>query len=121
MKIFIKEVESGTYYYHAHEHYLQQYIFGAVVITNDKVDRNLFEYEEERIIMLHEYYSVNRTQAHAMMNMEEHHLLHEASKFLINGKDWNWTSIHYNGYNDIKVEPAKTYRLRIINGKQKLR
>ena len=56
-----------------------------------------------------------------MMNMEEHHLLHEASKFLINGKDWNWTSIHYNGYNDIKVEPAKTYRLRIINGKQKLR
>lgn len=120
--------QSGTYFYHAHVGMQDDTVQGPFIVHDNpdswpseseegRLKDGPFQYDEERILQLSEWWHQPHLDREAYY-MGPHFVFDKgADSILMNGR-----TIHHNqlnsticsGYTGIRVQPNKTYRLRVI-------
>ncbi|KAI8062685.1 Cupredoxin [Gongronella butleri] len=131
---------AGTYFYHAHVGLQEATVIGPIIIhdkkpldvKNAKNDKNAKKdavatqdqaiggcphYDDERVLMLSEWYHTPRRDMERYVLGTTFTGLQFPSSILINGQtvlDTTNVAPHCPGFHVVRVVPGKTYRLRVI-------
>lgn len=117
--------QAGTYFYHAHVGLQEETVFGAFIVydsdsenNNKKLMDGPYEYDDERIIMLSEWWHRPRNQFEDFLLGPQFDFIPEADSVLVNGQTIHdpksKLSKDCKGYSIVPVDAGKTYRLRVI-------
>lgn len=111
---------AGTYIYHLHAGFKVLTAYGAFIIEDDPA-KMPYKYDEERTLMLADYYHATDKEILAGLNAKPLKFLGEPQSLLVNGQALgvcNATSpagctktCHHH---TLVVEPSRTYRIRAI-------
>lgn len=122
--------QAGTYFYHAHFGLQEETVFGPFIVydneqsnpseNNHKLRDGPYQYDEERTIMLSEWWHRPRNEFEEYLLGPQFEFIPEADSVLVNGQtvhDPKKTSVgggDCKGYSIVPVKAGKTYRLRVI-------
>ncbi|KAI8302091.1 Cytochrome P450 monooxygenase alt3 [Colletotrichum sp. SAR11_240] len=114
-EVYPLKSESGTYFYHSHVGFQAMTAAGPLIIEDSAEPP--YAYDDERIIMLSDYYNKTDTQIEKGLTASPFVWSGETNAVLINGVGVSVDeTAGQNGCKlpIINVEPGKTYRLRFI-------
>ena len=117
INVAVGDEETGTMLYHGHLGLIDQHIYGALVILpKDKIaEQNLFGYDEERILVLSDYWHASPEVLFAgLVKDPVFKFVGAPQSFLTNGKTIGSNCTGKSQYDVTTVTPGKRYRFRII-------
>ena len=76
---------AGTYYYHAHNMYQNQFIYGALLVE-DPVERKLYNYDEDRILLMSDWWHTEAQKLVEGITSLNFTWITEGQSLLTNGK-----------------------------------
>ena len=106
---------AGTYFYHSHAGFQAVSAAGPLIV--DDLD-NPYDYDEERIVFLHDVFVKNISTIEAGLVASPLGWSGETAMIMVNGKGGgsaNGVACN-SSLSTIDVEPGKTYRVRFIGG-----
>jgi hypothetical protein len=127
--------QAGTYFYHAHVGLAEETVFGPLIIYESEKARpkapensftektkslsaGPFSYDEERVLLLSEWWHMPTLEFENYIMGPKFNFLPEADSILINGRTVynpeNAKAKYCTGYEVVRVQCKKTYRLRVI-------
>ncbi|KAL4883583.1 Cupredoxin [Aspergillus karnatakaensis] len=106
---------AGSYFYHSHVGFQAVTAKGPLIV--DECDAPPYEYDEERTVLISDYFSETDEQIEAGLVSTNFTWSGETEALLVNGHGRSATNATGScSLADISVEPEKTYRLRFIGG-----
>ena len=111
----IENYEAGTFFYHAHIELYDMHVYGALVVKNPAgQDEQTLGYDEERTLVLSDYYRADPDILHTGLMADPFKFVGVPDSFVTNGKTIGSNCTAPSEYDVTTVEPGKKYRFRII-------
>ncbi|KAL2784679.1 Cupredoxin [Aspergillus keveii] len=106
---------AGTYFYHSHVGFQAITAKGPLIV--ESCDPPLYEYDDERTILISDYFSKTDAEIEAGLTSSNFTWSGETDAVLVNGHSRPATNATGScELAAIDIEPGKTYRLRFIGG-----